>query len=113
VRGWALAITTTDPVRQKAAAEFVSWLLSAQRSGAWAEAAGWLPVTPQGWQAWSAGPYYDFLQQQLAIGIAHPAGPDYPQTAGVLRKAVVSVLKDRVSPAQAVQTALTPLAQNK
>ena len=112
-RGWALAITATDPARQKAAAEFISWLLAAQRSGAWAEAAGWLPVSPQGWQAWSTGPYYDFLQQQLAAAISHPVGADYAQTAGLLRKAVVSVLKDRVSPAQAVQAALAPLAQNK
>jgi ABC-type glycerol-3-phosphate transport system substrate-binding protein len=112
-QGWALAITTTDPVRQKVAAEFIVWLLSAQRSGAWAEAAGWLPVMPQGWQPWGSAPYYDFLYQQLATAIAHPAGPGYSQTAGQLRKAIVSVLKDRVSPAQAVQVALTPLAQNK
>jgi arabinogalactan oligomer/maltooligosaccharide transport system substrate-binding protein len=112
-RGWALAITTTDPVRQKVAADFIVWLLSAQRSGAWAEAAGWLPVMPQGWQPWGSTPYYDFLHQQLATAITQPNGPEYAQTASQLRKAIVSVLKDRASPAQAVQVALTPLAQNK
>ena len=112
-RGWALAITTTDPGRQKVAAEFIMWLLDAQRSGAWAEAAGWLPVMPQGWQPWGSTPYYDFLQQQLATAIVHPAGPGYAQTAGQLRKAILAVLKDRVSPGQAVQVALTPLTPNK
>jgi ABC-type glycerol-3-phosphate transport system substrate-binding protein len=112
-RGWALAITTTDPVRQKVAAEFIVWLLDAKRAGTWAEAAGWLPVMPEGWRPWGSTPYYDFLQQQSAVAVAHPAGPGYVQTAGQLRKAILSVLKDRVSPGQAVQVALTPMAPNK
>jgi ABC-type glycerol-3-phosphate transport system substrate-binding protein len=112
-RGWALAITTTDPARQKAAADFLTWLLAPEHAGAWAHASGWLPVAPEGWTAWDASAYHDFLNQQLSIAVAHPGGADYAQMAGELRKAITAVLKDRTPPAQAVQTALSATGQTR
>ena len=106
-RSWALGITTTDPARQRAAADFIAWLLNPERSGAWAQAAGWLPVSSAGWGSWESSPYHDFLNQQLSIAVAHPAGAGYAQTAAQLRKALVAVLKDHANPSQAAQAALS------
>jgi len=104
--GWALAITTPDPVRQKAAAELIAWLMAPERAGPWAQAAGWVPTSPAALATWATAPYYEFLDGQLASAIAPPAGPDNAATAARLQKAVTAVLKGASAPADAVQMAL-------
>ncbi len=104
--GWALAITTADPARQRAAASLIAWLLDSQRAGALTQAAGWLPTSPKALDVWGTDPYYDFLDGQLAAAVSHPIGTDYGPTAARLQRAVVSVLKGTAKPADAVQTAL-------
>jgi sn-glycerol 3-phosphate transport system substrate-binding protein len=104
--GWALAITASDPVRQKAAAEFIAWLMAPERAGPWAQAAGWLPTSPAALETWGAAPYHEFLDGQLVSAIAPPAGPDNAATAARLQKAVTAVLEDASTPADAVQMAL-------
>jgi maltose-binding protein MalE len=105
--GWALAITAADPVRQRAAAALIAWLLNSARGGGLALAAGWLPVSPKALDAWGSDPYYDFLDGQLATAVSPPIGADYGATAGRLQRAVVAVLKGTARPADAVQTALS------
>jgi arabinogalactan oligomer / maltooligosaccharide transport system substrate-binding protein len=104
--GWALAITTPDPVRQKAAVELIAWLMMPERAGPWAQAAGWLPTSPAALATWGAAPYNEFLDGQLALAIAPPAGPDTAGAAARLQKAVTAVLKGASTPADAVQMAL-------
>ena len=104
--GWALAITTPDPVRQKAAAELIAWLMTPERAGPWAQAAGWLPTSPSALATWGAAPYHAFLDGQLVSAIAAPAGPDNAATTARLQKAVIAVLKGASTPADAVQMAL-------
>ncbi len=105
--GWALVITTSDPARQKAAADFIVWLMAPERSGALAQAAGWLPTSPKALATWGANPYFEFLDGQLASAVSHPVGPEYTQTAARLQKAMTAVLKGASSPAEAVQAAIT------
>ncbi len=106
--GWALAIVTADPTRQRAAAELIAWLLQPQNAAAWSRAAGWLPTSPDALAAWGADPYFTFLDEQLATAIPHPVGVEYAQAAGRINKAVLSVVKGEASPEQAVETALAP-----
>jgi ABC-type glycerol-3-phosphate transport system substrate-binding protein len=106
--GWALAIVTTDPPRQRAAAEFLAWLLAAERNGAVAQAAGWLPTQPAALAAAGAGPYYEFLDAQLSAAVARPAGADYPATAARLARAAGAVLKGTSTAAEALQAAMNP-----
>ena len=96
--GWALAITTPDPVRQKAAAELIAWLMAPERAGPWAQAAGWLPTSPATLATWGAAPYHAFLDGQLASAIAAPAGLDNAATVARLQKAVIAVLKGAARP---------------
>ena len=75
---WAIGIVTKDPVRQQAAAEWLSWFLASQRIGPWTCAAGWLPATPVAWSSWGSDPYFEFLQNQLAAAVPGPLGPGDP-----------------------------------
>lgn len=106
--GWVLAVVTTDPARQRAAAELIAWLLQPENAAAWSRAAGWLPTSPEALAAWGANPYFAFLDEQLATAIHYPAGAEYAQAAARIQKAIVSVVKGEASPEQAVQAALAP-----
>ncbi len=106
--GWALAITTPDAARQRAAAEFIAWLMAPERAGPYAQAAGWLPTAPKALATWGPNPYHEFLGSQLTAAIARPAGPEYAQAAARLQKAITAVLKGSSSPTEAVQAAINP-----
>ncbi|MCX7671122.1 MAG: extracellular solute-binding protein [Anaerolineae bacterium] len=103
--GWALLITTTDPARQKAAADFVAWLMAPERAGALAQAAGWLPTSPQALATWGANPYFEFLDRLLSSAVPRPIGPEYASAASRMQKAVNAVLKGVSTPAEAAQAA--------
>lgn len=106
-RGWALLITTADPARQRAAADFIAWLMAPERSAATAQAVGWLPTSAAALAAWGDAPYFRFLDSQLASAIGPPVGPDYPPMAARLQKAVTAVLKGAALPAEAAQATLS------
>ena len=105
--GWVLAITTTDQVRQKAAADLIGWLMAPERAGPLAQAAGWLPTSPEALTIWGANPYYEFLDGQLTAALPHPVGPEYVQIAARFQKAIAAVLKGNMAPADAVQAAIS------
>lgn len=105
--GWALAIVTTDPERQRAAASLIAWLMQPENSGAWAQAAGWLPTSPAALAAMRSASYLQFLDSQLRVAVSPPIGPDYVQAAARIQRAIVSVLQEGVAPAEAAQQALS------
>ncbi len=105
--GWALAIVATEPTRQRAAAQLLTWLLEAERAGPWTQTLGWLPTTPQALTATGSDPYYEFLNRELAAATGHPAGADLPQIVARLQQAVAAVAQG-ANPTTAAQTALNP-----
>lgn len=105
--GWALLITATDPARQKAAADFIAWLMKPERAGALAQAVGWLPTSPQALATWGVNPYFEFLDRLLSSAVARPVGPEYAAATSRLQKALTAVLKGVSSPAEAVQAAMS------
>ncbi|HEX9116857.1 MAG TPA: extracellular solute-binding protein [Anaerolineae bacterium] len=107
--GWAFAILTNDPARKSSAAQLITWLLTPERLAAWTQATGWLPALPLVWSRWGSNAYYDFLQSQLALAVPGPVGLGDPQTATQLERAVTGVLRDRVSPKDAVRSVATPV----
>ena len=104
--GWALAITATDPVRQRAAADLIARLLEPENAGRLAAAGGWLPTSPAALRTWGTNPYYEFLDARLASAISPPAGSDSAQSAARIRKALESVIKGASDPAAAVNAAI-------
>lgn len=107
--GWALAIVTSDPVRQRAAADFIAWLLRPENAGGWDRAAQWLPTSPQALAVWGADPYYAFLDGQLARAVNPPVGAEFPQVAARIQKAVLGLLKGETGLPAAVETATAPI----
>jgi ABC-type glycerol-3-phosphate transport system substrate-binding protein len=104
--GWVLAITAADPARQQIATALIAWLLTPERAGPFAQAAGWLPPSSKALNTWGSDPYFDFLDDQLAAAVSHPIGTDYGITAARLQRAVMAVLKGTAKPTEAVQAAL-------
>lgn len=104
--GWALGVVTTDPIRQQAAADLISWLLQPDNAGALSAAMGWLPTSPAALETWGSAPYYEFVDEQLAAATNYPIGPEYSQVTAQLHKAIVAVLSEGVSPQDAIAAAL-------
>jgi ABC-type glycerol-3-phosphate transport system substrate-binding protein len=106
--GWALAIVTPDPERQRLAAELITSLLDPDNAGRAALAAGWLPTSPEALKTWGNVPYYTFLDGQLRDAISPPIGEGYAQVAARIQRAITSVLEEDISPAEAAQRAVNP-----
>lgn len=104
--GWALAIVTPDPARQRAAAELIGWLLKPENAGAWAASAGWLPASSDALKRLGEGPYWGFLDSLLAQARSLPVGADYPVTAARMQVAIQAVVKGQSEPAAAVEAAI-------
>ncbi len=105
--GWVLAIVTPDPERQQRAAELLTWLMTPERNGRWAAAAGWLPVFPEGWGYWEDNPQTAFLDGQLKAAAPLPVGAESAAAALALQQAALSVVREDVSPVDAAQQALS------
>ncbi len=104
--GWALAVVTTDPQRQRAAANLIAWLLKPDNASAWSTALGWLPTSPEAVQMLDDGPYRDFLDAQLSAARGLPAGSNYATSAARIQAAVLSVVKGESDAATATNTAI-------
>lgn len=108
-RGWALAVVTTDPARQAAAAQFIEWLLAPEHNAAWTQAAGRLPARRSALDVWGTGDeYHIFLRWQLESAAYRPGGSSYMDTAARLQRAVSDVLTGQATPDEAVKKALEP-----
>lgn len=105
--GWMLAIVTTDPERQRAAADLIAWLLQPENAGAWAARAGWLPTSSEALKALGTGPYWTFLDAQMAQARALPVGSDYAATANRIQTAIQNVVSAQGDPEAAAEGAVS------
>jgi ABC-type glycerol-3-phosphate transport system substrate-binding protein len=106
-RGWALAIVTADPDRQLKAMRLIDWLLSADRNGAWSQAAHILPGRLSSLDTWNqSDPYTTFIRLQLQAALPAPSASTLNTLGPILRKAIDDVLSGRAAPADAAQAAL-------
>lgn len=106
-RGWGLVVTATDPDRQQAAMQFITWMLDPVRSGAWTQAAGRLPTRRAALDEWGTGdPYFVFLREQLEAARYLLREMDYEEARRILRQATIEVLTGTASPEEAVARAL-------
>lgn len=104
--GWVLAIVTQDPERQRAAAELIAWLLKPENAGEWAASAGWLPTSSDALKSLGTGPYWSYLDGQMAQARALPTGQDYATTAARIQTAIQSVVRDQTDPKAAADAAI-------
>lgn len=101
VDGWVWAITTTDPARQRAAADLLTWLADKARHGDWSWQSGALPAQRGAFSRWPAGePYIVFLQQEL-----ERAQPVPVQASSIIMTALSDAVFDVISLQSAPETA--------
>lgn len=106
-RGWALALVTSDPVRQPLAAGFLTQLMAAEINGSWNLAANYLPTRQAALASWDpSDDYVLFLHQQLQMARSRPAIPNYTQVAAALQRAVEAVLSGTATPEEAAAQAV-------
>lgn len=107
-RGWALALITSDPVRQASAISFMLQWMTPEINAAWNEAAGALPTRQSALALWDqADPYTTFLQEQLLRAQPRPRVPNYNQVAAALQNAVKAVLSGELTPEEAAAQAMS------
>ena len=109
-RGWVLSLVTPDPVRQSAAAEFMSQLMAPETNAAWNQSTNYLPTRQAALALWDPEDSYGpFIHQQLQAARPRPAIPNYARTAAAMQQAVEDVLTGVATPdeaaAQAVENA--------
>lgn len=106
-RGWVLALVTPDPVRQSAAAEFMSQLLAPETNAAWNQSTDYLPTRQAALAFWdSEDSYGPFIHQQLQTARPRPAIPNYARIASALQQAVQDVLTGMAIPDEAAAQAV-------
>jgi ABC-type glycerol-3-phosphate transport system substrate-binding protein len=106
-RGWALALITSDPIRQSAAVEFMAQLMAPETNAAWNEATGYLPTRRSALAYWHVGDSYSpLIHQQLLTVRPRPQIPNYAQTAAVLQQAVEAVIVGNATPEEAAAQAI-------
>jgi len=104
--GWALAIVTQDPERQKMAAALIEHLLSLENNGTWTQTVGRLPARYSAFEMWDQDdPYLPFIRNLLAQAKPVP-DPDLADVVGgPLVEALTNVLSGQATPAEAAQAA--------
>lgn len=106
-RGWALALVTTDPVRQSAAEAFMTQLMDPETNAAWGRANDYLPTRQAALVHWDTGDSYTpFIHQQLQMARPRPAIPNYARTGAALQQAVEDVLTGVATPEEAAARAI-------
>lgn len=109
-RAWGYAVVTRDAPRRAAAQRFVESLVSSEANAAWNRAAGRLPVRRSALPAWASDILYrDFANQMLSVAVNRPTPAASGSLDVVMQLAIVDVLANGVSPAEAADKAIAAL----
>ncbi len=104
--GWVWCVVASDPETEAYAVELAEFLTDPSYLSAWDLESGYLPVRPSDLESWSDSPYYPTLAQLLPFAQLIPDLEIQDGLGPEIRDAVVSVLKDQVEPADALNTLL-------
>jgi ABC-type glycerol-3-phosphate transport system substrate-binding protein len=106
-RGWALALVTTDPARQVAAADLLVQVMAPEVQAVWTQSTSYLPTRQSSLANWiEADSYTRFLEQQLQTAQPRPLISNYSQVVASLQTAVEAVLSGSTSPEAAAAGAI-------
>jgi multiple sugar transport system substrate-binding protein len=106
--GWVWVVFARDPVRRKAAAEFLLTVESPTSVGRISQVTGQLPVRPSVYRNFAFfrdNPWYARFGQMLVHGRARPAVPIYPALSEQLQLAVGYTVSGEKTPEQALEDA--------
>jgi ABC-type glycerol-3-phosphate transport system substrate-binding protein len=112
VSGWSFVILTDDPVKQKAAATYLTWLIDPTRFGEWSNAARLVPAGTSAFaQAVEAGEYSDVMWRLLSLATVAPSFEEQNPFAAAWHDAVAAVLDGRLAPDDAAFRAAQAITQ--
>jgi ABC-type glycerol-3-phosphate transport system substrate-binding protein len=104
--GYAIAIVTTNPTRQAAAARFIQWIILGERLAPWLRAVHLLPAN-RGTMVLAVDPpeYASFLREQLENASLFPSALAGTRQADAWRAAISAVWKGQQTPEEAARLA--------
>lgn len=107
-RVWAFVILTDEPSKRLLALDLIGSLLQPQIHGLWSQNTHRLPTHIDAFSTWGdEQPYYDFLRQQMDIALAVPNGQAFAKLSQQIQSALLSVLDEELTPAEAVNNVLS------
>lgn len=109
-KGWVWAITATDEQVAALAADLAQFLTAPEFMAQYTAAAGLLPARASSLAAWSPNANQALASQILSTAIALPDETKLNKWGAALFPAVIAVLKQESTPAQAVQSVRDSLA---
>lgn len=110
--GWAMALVTNDPNRQKAALSLIEWFLATNNNATWNDINKSIPTRDSAFQQLAGDdPYWVFLTEQLNNARPHPDFPGYDQIGRILQQAVQQVISGDATPEEATATAIDAFTQ--
>ena len=109
VRGWAWAITTSDPIKKAAAADLINTLTTPENLGSWSFNSRILPANPEAFNQWpEEDTFVLFANQELQRVIDMPLR-DNSTIMEALENAVFDVISLAKTPEEAAAEAVTTL----
>jgi ABC-type glycerol-3-phosphate transport system substrate-binding protein len=110
-RTWGMALVATgDPNRRVMAQRLIEYLAGVEIAAAWNRAAGQLPVRRTALGNWSSNiTYRDFINQLMSVAVNRPLVTAGANLDGIMQAAVVDVLNNGLSPADAADKAIAAL----
>lgn len=109
VRGWAWAITTSDPAERTAAANLINSLTTPENLGAWSLNSKILPANPNAFDQWlEEDAYVAFVDQELQRAAFMPK-TDNSALINALKNAVFDVVSLSKTPEEAAAEAVASL----
>lgn len=106
VKGWVWAVSTFDSDRAELAADLAEFLTSPEFIAQWTAAAGLLPPRHSSLSAWPPGDKQTLASQVVDSAAALPDVATLDLWGSPLAQAVVALLKEELTPAEAVQQVL-------
>ncbi len=106
VKGWVWAVSTPDSERAELVAELAEFLTTPEFIAQWTAAAGLLPPRHSSLSAWPPGDKQTLASQVVESAAALPDEATLDLWGSPLAQAVVALLKEELTPAEAVQQVL-------
>lgn len=100
--GWLWGLVSDDPERQALSVELAEFLTANDFMMAWTSQAGYVPLRPNALDAWTEDDAWAILDQTLQNAQVIPSQYVLNALGPSVRDAVISVLKDQVSPEEAI-----------
>lgn len=102
--GWVWSLVSSEPERQELSVELAEFLIANDFVAEWTSQAGYVPPRPDALEIWAGDGSWRVLEQILQSAQILPSQSILSTLGPLVRDAVVSVLKDQVTPEEAFLT---------